>query len=95
MWLPSLLSWVSEGESALQLPFGFHCTDGEPSLPDECSGLLSLINVFVTSLFFTGRVVSPTPTPLFSGRVGAALFAFYDMHGRAVGLFYAEPTGQF
>ena len=39
-------------------------------------------------------VVSPTPTPLSSGRVGPALVASYDMHGRAVGLFYARPTGQ-
>ena len=32
-----------------------------------------------------GRVVSPTPTPLSSGRVVPALVASYDMHGRAVG----------
>ena len=42
-----------------------------------------------------GRVVSPTPTPLSSGRVVPALVASYDMHGRAVGLFYTQPTGQF
>ena len=41
-----------------------------------------------------GRVVSPTPIPLSSGRVGPALVASYDMHGRAVGLFYTQPTGQ-
>ena len=41
-----------------------------------------------------GRVVSPTPTPLSSGRVVPALVASYDMHGRAVGLFYTQPTGQ-
>ena len=41
-----------------------------------------------------GRVVSPTPTPLPSGRVVPALVASYDMHGRAVGLFYTQPTGQ-
>ena len=40
------------------------------------------------------RVVSPTPTPLSSGRVVPALVASYDMHGRAVGLFYTQPTGQ-
>ena len=40
-----------------------------------------------------GRVVSPTPTPLSSGRVVPALVASYDMHGRAVGLFYTQPTG--
>ena len=39
-----------------------------------------------------GRVVSPTPTPLSSGRVVPALVASYDMHGRAVGLFYTQPT---
>ena len=43
--------------------------------------------------FFVGRVVSPTPTPLSSGRVVPALVASYDMHGRAVGLFYTQPTG--
>ena len=42
-----------------------------------------------------GRVVSPTPTPLSSGRVVPALVASYDMHGRAVGLFYTQPTGQY
>ena len=42
--------------------------------------------------FFVGRVVSPTPTPLSSGRVVPALVASYDMHGRAVGLFYTQPT---
>ena len=41
-----------------------------------------------------GRVVSPTPIPLSSGRVVPALVASYDMHGRAVGLFYTQPTGQ-
>ena len=41
-----------------------------------------------------GRVVSPTPTPLSSGRVVPAFVASYDMHGRAVGLFYTQPTGQ-
>ena len=41
-----------------------------------------------------GRVVSPTPTPLSSGRVGPALVASYDMYGRAVGLFYTQPTAQ-
>ena len=41
-----------------------------------------------------GRVVSPTPTPLSSGRVVPALVSSYDMHGRAVGLFYTQPTGQ-
>ena len=41
-----------------------------------------------------GRVVSPTPTPLSSGRVVPALVASYDMHGRAVGLFYTQPAGQ-
>ena len=41
-----------------------------------------------------GRVVSPTPTPLSSGRVVPALVVSYDMHGRAVGLFYPQPTGQ-
>ena len=41
-----------------------------------------------------GRVVSPTPTPLSSGQVVPALVASYDMHGRAVGLFYTQPTGQ-
>ena len=41
-----------------------------------------------------GRVVSPTPTPLSSGIVVPALVASYDMHGRAVGLFYTQPTGQ-
>ena len=41
-----------------------------------------------------GRVVSPTPTPLSSRRVVPALVASYDMHGRAVGLFYTQPTGQ-
>ena len=41
-----------------------------------------------------GRVVSPTPTPLSSGRVVPALVASYDMHGRAVGLFYTQPIGQ-
>ena len=40
-----------------------------------------------------GRVVSPTPTPLSSGLVVPALVASYDMHGRAVGLFYTQPTG--
>ena len=40
-----------------------------------------------------GRVVSPTPTSLSSGRVVPALVASYDMHGRAVGLFYTQPTG--
>ena len=45
-------------------------------------------------VFFMGRVVSPTPTPLSSGRVVPALVASYDMHGRAVGLFYTQPTGQ-
>ena len=40
-----------------------------------------------------GRVVGPTPTPLSSGRVVPALVASYDMHGRAVGLFYTQPTG--
>ena len=40
-----------------------------------------------------GRVVSPTPTPLSSGRVVPALVTSYDMHGRAVGLFYTQPTG--
>ena len=40
-----------------------------------------------------GRIVSPTPTPLSSGRVVPALVASYDMHGRAVGLFYTQPTG--
>ena len=39
-----------------------------------------------------GRVVSPTPTPLSSGRVVPALVASYDMHGRAVGLFCTQPT---
>ena len=33
-------------------------------------------------------------TPLFSGRVGPALVASYDMHGRAAGLFYVQHTGQ-
>ena len=42
-----------------------------------------------------GRVVSPTPTPLSSGRVVLALVASYDMHGRAAGLFYTQPTGQY
>ena len=41
-----------------------------------------------------GRVVSPTPTPLSSGQVVPALVASYDMHGRVVGLFYTQPTGQ-
>ena len=41
-----------------------------------------------------GRVVSPTPTPLSSGRAVPALIASYDMHGRAVGLLYTQPTGQ-
>ena len=41
-----------------------------------------------------GRVVSPTPTPLSSGRVVPALVASYDTHSRAVGLFYTQPTGQ-
>ena len=40
-----------------------------------------------------GRVVSPTPIPLSSGRAVPALVASYDMHGRAVGLFYTQPTG--
>ena len=40
-----------------------------------------------------GRVVSPTPTPLSSGRVVPVLVASYDMRGRAVGLFYTKPTG--
>ena len=40
-----------------------------------------------------GSVVSPTPTPLSSGRVVPALVTSYDMHGRAVGLFYTQPTG--
>ena len=39
-------------------------------------------------------MVSPTPTSLSSGRVGPVLVASYDMHGRSVGLFYAQPTGQ-
>ena len=43
--------------------------------------------------FFTGRVVSPTQTPVSSWRVGPALVASYDMHGRAVDIFYAQPTG--
>ena len=34
------------------------------------------------------------PTPLSSGRVVSALVASYDMHGRAVGLFYTQLTGQ-
>ena len=42
-----------------------------------------------------GRVVSPTPTPLSSGRVGPALVTSYNMHGRAVGLFYTQPTSLF
>ena len=41
-----------------------------------------------------GRVVSPTPTPLSSGRVVPALVTSYDIHGRAAGLFYTQPTGQ-
>ena len=41
-----------------------------------------------------GRVVSPTPTPLSSRPVVPALVASYDMHGRAVGLLYTQPTGQ-
>ena len=41
-----------------------------------------------------GRVVCPTPTPLSSGQVVPALVASYDMHGRAVGLFHTQPTGQ-
>ena len=41
-----------------------------------------------------GRVVSPAPNPLSSKRVVPALVASYDMHGRAVGLFYTQPTGQ-
>ena len=41
-----------------------------------------------------GRVVSPTPTPLSSGRVVPALVASYEMHGKAVGLFYTQPTGK-
>ena len=49
--------------------------------------------LFFVCVFFTGRVVSSTQTPLSSGRVGPALVASYDMHGRAVGLFYAQPTG--
>ena len=40
-----------------------------------------------------GRVVSPTPALLSSGRVVPALVASYDMHGRALGLFYTQPTG--
>ena len=40
-----------------------------------------------------GRVASPTPTPLSSGRVGPAFVASFYMHGRAVGLFYTQPTG--
>ena len=41
-----------------------------------------------------GRVVRPTPTPLSSRPVVPALVASYDMHGRAVGLLYTQPTGQ-
>ena len=41
-----------------------------------------------------GRVVSPTPIPLSPGRILPALVASYDMHGRAVGLFYTQPTRQ-
>ena len=48
--------------------------------------------IFVTTLFFTGRVVSPTPTPLSSWRVVPALVTSYDIRGRAVGLSYAQPT---
>ena len=66
--------------------------DGDSSLPRWVFWLV-VVDAFVNSLFM-GRVVSPTPTPLSSGRVGPALVASYDMHGRAVGLFYTQPTGQ-
>ena len=33
-------------------------------------------------------------TPLSSKRVAPALVASYDVHGRTVCLFYAQPTGQ-
>ena len=49
---------------------------------------------FCNLSFFTGRVVSPTQTLLSSGWVGPALVVSSDMHGRAAGLFYAQPTGQ-
>ena len=56
--------------------------------------LLCCRGCFCNLSFFTDRVISPTQTPLFSGRVGPALVTSFDMHGRAVGLFYAQPTGQ-
>ena len=60
--------------------------------PGECSDLLSYMLLWL--VFFTGRVVSPMRTPLFSGQGGPALVVSYDMLGRAVGLFYAQPTEQ-
>ena len=35
----------------------------------------------------------PTPTPLCCARVVPVFVASDDMHGRAVGLFYTQPTG--
>ena len=35
----------------------------------------------------------PTPTPLCCARVVPVFVASYDMHCRAVGLFYTQPTG--
>ena len=62
---------------------------------------LTQVNVLISccicfrnlSFFLTSRVVSPTQTPLSSRRVGPALVASYNMCGRAVGLFYTQPTG--
>ena len=43
---------------------------------------------FQLELFFY-----PTPTSLSCVRIVSALVASYDMHCRAVGLFYTQPTG--
>ena len=86
---------VKRGVSlAASFRLSLHCIislrDGDPSFPRGVFWFV-VVDAFVTSLFM-GRVVCPTLTPLSSRRVGPALVATYDMHGRAVGLFYTQPT---
>ena len=58
-----------------------------------------MVAVFLQLMILTSDKIQgelffyPTPTPLSCVQVVPALVASYDMHGRAVGLFYTQPTG--
>ena len=81
---------------AASFRLSLHCIislqDGDPSLPRKVCWFV-VVDAFVTSLFlWVGSLALRQPLyPL--GKVGPALVASYDMHGRAVGLFYTQPTG--